>query len=60
MENFKKLCATLGRNVSVQRGERTLTGKAVDITPMGELVIETENHAKVNISSGEVTVQGIY
>ena len=60
MENFKKLCATLGKNVSVRRGEKTLTGKAVDITPLGELVIETEDKEKMNISSGEVTVQGIY
>ena len=60
MESFKKLCATLGKNVSVQRGEKTLMGKAIDITPLGELVIETQDKTKVNISSGEVTVQGIY
>ena len=60
MENFKKLCATLGREVYVQRGDNTLTGTAVDITPFGELVIETQEHKTVSISSGEVTVQGIY
>lgn len=59
MVDFKKLCATLNREVSVQRGENVLTGKAVDITAKGELVIKTDN-GEVKISSGEVTVQGIY
>ena len=59
MADFKKLCATLDREVSVQRGENILTGKAVDITAKGELVIKTDD-GEVNISSGEVTVQGIY
>ena len=60
MEDFKKLCATLGREVSVQHGGSILTGKAVDITTLGELVIETQDNEKICISSGEVTVQGIY
>ena len=60
MDNFRKLCATLGRKVSVQRGEKVISGKAVDITPMGELVIETEDNTKISVLSGEVTVQGIY
>ena len=60
MSGFKKLCATLDREVSVQRGGSVLTGKAVDITPFGELVIETEDNMTFRISSGEVTVQGIY
>ena len=59
MEDFKKLCATLDREVSVQRGGNVITGKAVDITPKGELVIKTDD-GEMNISSGEVTVQGIY
>lgn len=60
MDNFKKLCATLGREVSVKRGESILTGTAKDITPFGELVIETKDSRNIIISSGEVTVQGIY
>lgn len=60
MANFKKLCVTIGREVSVKRGDTVLTGIAKDITPLGELVIETENTREIKISSGEVTVQGIY
>lgn len=60
MSSFKRICATIGREVSVKRGENVLKGIARDITPFGELVIETEDSQKITISSGEVTVQGIY
>ena len=60
MSGFKRICATIGREVSVKRGENVLKGIARDITPFGELVIETEDSQKITISSGEVTVQGIY
>ncbi len=60
MSSFKRICATIGREVSVKRGDTVLTGIAKDITPLGELVIETENTREIKISSGEVTVQGIY
>lgn len=60
MNDFKKLCATVGRKVSVQRGGLLIEGKAVDITPGGELVILSDSGTEYTINSGEVTVQGIY
>lgn len=60
MENFKQLCATLGRNVSVERNGNLIEGIAKDISPFGELIIETADSRQITISSGEVTVQGIY
>lgn len=59
MESFKELCATIGRDVSVERNGLTLTGKAVGISPSGELLIQTSEKI-LSVSSGEVTVQGIY
>ena len=59
IENFKRLCATMGRQVSVKRGNTEITGTACDITPTGELIIQTDI-GNVTINSGEVTVQGIY
>ena len=59
IENFKSLCATIGRQVSVKRGNTELTGTACDITPTGELIIKTDS-GEVTVNSGEVTVQGIY
>ena len=60
IDEYKKYCATLGRNVCVIRGKQTIQGKAIDIAETGDLVIFTSNNQKININSGEVTVQGIY
>lgn len=60
LDEYKELCATLGRNVEVIRGNQRLIGKAIDIGSTGDLVIETETGQKVLVNSGEVTVQGIY
>lgn len=57
---YKELCVSLDRKVSVQRGELTIQGKAVDISRSGELVIQTPEGQLYPINSGEVTVQGIY
>lgn len=60
IEHFKDVCATMGRAVTVQRGNKTITGTAYDISSEGELIIRTENGKDVSVNSGEVTVQGIY
>lgn len=57
---YKSMCATIGREVSLVRNGEKLTGKAVDITADGELVVCLENGKKIAVNSGEVTVQGIY
>lgn len=60
LKNFKAVCATLGRQVTVERGSSVIKGVAVDITSSGELVVTDENGTEVIVGSGEVTVQGIY
>ncbi len=60
LNQFKEICATMGRLVTVQRGKNMITGTAYDISSEGELIIRTEEGKDVVINSGEVTVQGIY
>ncbi len=60
IEHFKTICATIGRTVSVIRSGQEIKGVARDITAAGELVIMTSEGHELIISSGEVTVQGIY
>lgn len=60
MQQFKSLCATIGRRVSVERNNTHIEGTAVDIFPTGELIIKTDDGRKLPIYSGEVSVQGIY
>lgn len=57
--DFKNLCATIGRTVSVERSGITIVGTAEDITTKGELIINSDGQ-KITVNSGEVTVQGIY
>lgn len=60
IEDYKKLCATLGKNVTVTRGNKILIGTAISISNDGDLIIKNQTGDKIYINSGEVTVQGIY
>ncbi len=60
VEHFNSLCATIGREVTVQRNGQTITGTAVTVSATGELIIRTSEGRELTVSSGEVTVQGIY
>ena len=60
IEHFRSICATIGREVTVMRSSQSITGTAYGITAEGELIIRTANGTELTVSSGEVTVQGIY
>ena len=57
---YVDLCATLGRQVTVNRVNSTFTGIARTVTKSGDLVVQTSDGRTVPVNSGEVTVQGIY
>ena len=58
-DEYKKLCVTIGRKVTVTGAGDTIRGTAAGITPDGGLVLDTENGQKI-ITSGEASVRGIY
>lgn len=58
-EDYRKLCVTIGKEVSVIYPGRIVNGKAVDINDRGELIVETENGI-ITVGSGEVSVRGMY
>lgn len=60
LNNFKTLCASLGKRVEVERGGMRLCGIATDVTTGGELVVTGDDGTETIVGSGEVTVQGIY
>lgn len=60
LDDYRKLCVSLGKQVRVQRGSTTLQGTAIDINTRGELIIKTSQGQQATINSGEVSVQGIY
>ncbi len=52
---IRKYSSLLGRQVEVNTGKKTLTGKAVDIDEDGQLVVEIDGKPKA-FTSGEVSV----
>lgn len=58
--SYKPLCATLGRQVSFTQSGQHFSGIAVDVSPDGSLLVALPGGKRMSISSGEVTVQGIY
>lgn len=59
LDEYKKHCITLGRNVNVIFKKENVTGRAIDVDENGALIVETEN-GKIAVTSGEVSVRGIY
>ena len=59
-DDYTSLCATLQREVTVARGNTAFSGTAVAVEGTGDLIVELADGSRVNVSSGEVTVQGIY
>lgn len=59
-EEYAVLCATLGKEVTVSRGNSTFSGNAVAVEVTGDLAVELADGTVEKVSSGEVTVQGIY
>lgn len=59
LDEYKKSCVTLGRDVNVIYKKETVTGRAIDVDENGSLVVETSDGI-IKVTSGEVSVRGIY
>ena len=59
LDEYKRHCVTIGKEVSVIYKKETLHGKAIDVDEDGNLVVSTNNEI-IHVSSGEVSVRGIY
>ncbi len=60
LDAYRSRCVTLGKEVSVVRGEEIRRGKALDITPDGGLLVEFGPGEIREVSSGEVSIRGMY
>ena len=60
LEHYKNTCVNLGRNIGFVRKGEQIYAKAVDISDNGELIAEGSGGVIYRLSSGEVTVSGIY
>lgn len=59
-EHYEDLLANKGREVRVLDPQKPYTGVAKGITPAGNLVVICEDGTEKEVSSGEVSVRGLY
>ena len=60
MERYREHCVTLGQQIQVLRADTVRPGKAVDLDPDGGLIVEYPGGIRETVSSGEVSVRGMY
>jgi BirA family biotin operon repressor/biotin-[acetyl-CoA-carboxylase] ligase len=56
-DEWEKHCATIGRNVTVQIGERKIRGRAESLDDDGALLLRTEHGHLERITGGDVTLE---
>ena len=60
MDNYRTLCITPGREISVIRGDEKYYAKALSVDDEGGLVILSPDGKISTVTSGEVSVRGMY
>lgn len=60
MRDYRGRCITLGKEIMVLRGEEISYGTALDLDEDGGLVVQFSDGAVKTVSSGEVSVRGMY
>ena len=58
-DEYKSLCLTVGRDVRVMYADKEIVGLCTGIDENGGLIVAT-NDGTVNITSGDVSVRGMY
>ncbi len=60
ISEYKELCVTLNREITVMKNGSEIKATAIEITPTGKLLAKKNDGTILEINSGEVSVQGIY
>lgn len=60
LERYRKDCITLGQPVSIVRGDEVRHALALDIDREGGLVVRYDSGESGTVTSGEVSVRGLY
>lgn len=60
MAQYRRDCITVGQDISLVRADQVRHGHAVDVDGAGALVVEFPDGHREAISSGEVSVRGMY
>ena len=60
MAAYRQDCMTVGKQVVLLRGDEKRRGTALDVTEDGALTVQFEDGTVENVSSGEISVRGMY
>ena len=60
LRQYRRDCVTLGRDISLVRGEEVRRGHALDIDGEGALIVRMEDGTVQTVNSGEVSIRGMY
>ena len=60
LNRYRADCVTLGQEISLLRGDSVRHGKALDIDDEGALIVEFAPGVQETVSSGEVSIRGMY
>ncbi len=60
MDEYKRLCMTLGKEILLLRGEEKRYAVALDLDENGGLIVLNPDGTEEIVSSGEVSVRGMY
>ena len=60
LERYRADCITLGRQISILRGDEVSHGTALDIDREGGLVVRLTTGEIRTVTSGEVSIRGLY
>lgn len=60
LAQYRQDCITIGREVSLVRGDEVRHGKALDVDDEGALIVQFPDGHTEAVNSGEVSVRGMY
>ena len=60
LEDYRKDCITIGKEISVVRGEIIRYGQALDVDAEGALIVKYKDGTLETVNSGEVSIRGMY
>ena len=60
LDRYRRDCITLGKHVSILRGDEVRHATALDIDAEGGLVVRYDSGEMGTVTSGEVSVRGLY
>ena len=60
MTQYRTACITLGREISILRGDEVSHGTALDIDSEGALIVRLDTGEIQTVNSGEVSIRGLY